>query len=361
MSKTKIDYLTHTWNPTTGCSPVSEGCQNCWARALSKRFHGRDDKFEVQTYEDRLEYPLHLSKPARIGVCFQGDLFHRQVDDGFRRLVFAVMMACPQHTFVVLTKRAREMREWFQVYSPNDCFVEAKFINEGRRANHGSRLTAKLTCMDGLPSKNNSRVPSKWPLPNVWLGVSVENQQAADIRIPDLLETPAALRWVSIEPMLGPMDLELNTCDECGGAGETAGHYFSDDGCEQCETCRGKGTVLDSRLDWVICGGESGPKARPMHPNWARSVRDQCVAAGVPFYFKQWGEWAEPLPGQKFDTSNGRAGKSQAFIVSEDGTVHCFHNEQIRNPKTMVRVGKKAAGRMLDGREYLEMPKTKEA
>ncbi|MBW2636838.1 MAG: phage Gp37/Gp68 family protein [Deltaproteobacteria bacterium] len=215
MGKTKIEWADKVWNPVTGCARVSEGCRNCYAEGIAKRFWG-DRKFgDVVCHEDRLVQPLRWRKPQRIFVNSMGDLFHPDVPDLFIACVFEQMWRCHNHTFMVLTKLPERMMKWPVM---------------GR---HG------IT-------------------PNIWLGVSVEDQATWDERVPALLATPAALHLVSLEPMLGPVDmmLDLQTKDE-------------------------------PYVEWVICGCESGPKSRPMDPDWARSLRDQCDEAGTPFFLKQ--------------------------------------------------------------------------
>lgn len=229
MNKTSIEYLDFTWNPVTGCTPVSDGCAHCWARAMHGRKMWGDRPFsEVTLHPERLEEPLRRKKPARIGVCLMGDLFHDKVPDGFIDRVFDVMLQC-DHRFFVLTKRPERMESYFTGF-----------------------LYPAL-----LPNV----------LKNLWLGVSVENQATADERIPLLLRTPAAVRFVSLEPMLEYVNL---TC--------VSDLYF--------DALYGFNEGKE-KIDWVICGGESGPKARPMKEEWARSVRDQCKVAGVPFFMKQ--------------------------------------------------------------------------
>jgi protein gp37 len=297
--RSKIEWTDSTWNPVTGCTKVSAGCTHCYAERLVGRFdalHGFVPFTTVECHPDRLEQPLHWRKPRRIFVVSMGDLFHEAVPVDFIDRIFDVMQQCPQHTFQILTKRPKRMIEML--------------FGEIRR---------------------NSLLETHGYQPNIWLGVSVENQAAADERIPLLLQTPAAVRFVSYEPALGPVDL-------AGWIGATGGwcmeHDFDGGFCleTQCER---------NKIDWVICGGESGPKARPMHPDWARSVRDQCVSAGVPYFFKQWGQWVPmlghlegvPVHGQKF--------------THPDGTI-------------MGRTGKNAAGRELDGREWSEFPALKD-
>ena len=243
MTKTSIEWTDRVWNPVTGCSKVSQGCKNCYAETIADRFWG-DRKFtDVRCHEDRLEQPLHWRKPSRVFVNSMSDLFHEDVPMSFLNRVFKVMTDCPQHTFQVLTKRP-------------------------------IRMLAYMSQRDTIP-------------PNVWLGVSVEDQATADERIPLLLQTPAAVRWISYEPSLGPLDFSQVIM----GDGDHLDTLYNDG--------------EDAGIDWVVCGGESGPHARPMHPDWARSVRDQCIAAGVPFFMKQMGgsrdkggdmsEWPEDL------------------------------------------------------------------
>lgn len=318
---TKIEWTDATWNPITGCSVVSAGCRHCYAMKLagtrlqhhpSREGLTVDTKAgpvwtgEVRLNTEWLDQPLRWRRSRRIFVCAHGDLFHEAVPDEWIDQVFAVMASAPQHTFQVLTKRAGRMREY-------------TVARQHRPA--GFML-----------------------LPNVWLGVSVEDQAAADERVPLLLQTPAAVRWISAEPLLGPVDLTRLTIIEKAGnrpgvlMNSLTGHLAGPD------------DMLDAKVDWVVVGGESGQNARPMHPQWARGLRDQCAAAGVPFLFKQWGEWRAPLDSEEYDTTMGRAQRVPAFIVAPSGTVHCFENEQTRDGGcAMLRVGKKSAGRALDG------------
>jgi protein gp37 len=286
MGKTSIEWTDASWNPIVGCSPVSPGCANCYAerlaatrlknhpdyKGLSERPEGCYARWngQVRFLPERLDEPQRWKKPKRIFVCDMGDLFHESVKDEWIARIVKVMLWCPQHTFQILTKRADRMR---QVMSG---FVEYSTPFKGK------------------------------PLPNVWLGVSAENQHFADERIPLLLETPAAVRWISAEPLLGPVT--------------------------------GIGTRDFGGINWVVCGGESGANARPMHPDWARSLRDQCQAAGVPFFFKQWGQW---LP-----VGQGMWSPGEAKAYAAWNWMNC----------EMVKVGKKAAGRQLDGREWNEFP-----
>jgi protein gp37 len=280
---------------------------------------------------------LRWRQPRRIFVNSMSDLFHEDVPDEFIDQVFAVMALCPQHTFQVLTKRAQRMRGYMTASSRPAALDVALGWAVGV-ANRSRKCVVQPNAPGGVED---------WPLPNVWLGVSVENQQYADERIPLLLQTPAAVRFLSVEPMLGPVDLTQWT----SGCRSAEGH-------EDCVACS-QGKRLDG-LDWVIVGGESGAGARPMHPDWARSIRDQCTAAGVPFFFKQWGEWQDgsKLPNWTGEIvlNDGRHGPSPEALGFGQGGKYSLMEWGPAHPTTMARVGKKAAGRLLDGREWNELP-----
>jgi protein gp37 len=276
-AKTSIQWTDATWNPTRGCSRVSEGCRNCYAESIAARFSDRGpdgaahDKrlpFEgfavmtpsgprwtgrVELIEDKLGEPLRWRKPRRIFVNSMSDLFHEALPDEAIDRVFSVMALRPQHQFQILTKRPGRMLEWGATVTPDriDSIIEQL-----------------------------SRPEFEWPLPNVWLGVSVEDQATADERIPLLLQTPAAVRFVSYEPALTEIDIErwlYKTCRKY------------DPEIQICDgpNCPGRG------VDWVIVGGESGPGARPLEIEWVRSTVRQCRAANVACFVKQLG--AVPL------------------------------------------------------------------
>ena len=216
---TKIEWCDETWNPITGCSSCSPGCDHCYARQMAQRLKGRfgypaDDPFRVTFHEDQIERPFRWKKSRRIFVCSMGDLFHEEGHRDWPVAVWDTMFDCPQHTFLVLTKRPLGLR-WFATRMKEHLFRKVDY-------------------------------------PNIHLGVTVCNQAEASAKIPILLATPAAVRWVSIEPTLGTVDLAP---------------YLP-------------------RLDWVVLGPENGPGARPMDLDWARSVRDQCAETGTPFFFK---------------------------------------------------------------------------
>jgi protein gp37 len=274
-----IEWTDATWNPVTGCTAVSPGCANCYAARLTATRLKDNPKYaglatatngvarwtgEIRCHTDELEAPLKWRKPRRVFVNSMSDTFHAGVPVGFLDRMFAVMALTPWHTYQVLTKRPTRAAQYI-------CSEEDRI--EG--------ITDAVVALSG-PSCARRIEDGPWPLPNVWLGASVEDQERADERIPDLIVIPAAVRFLSVEPLLGPIDV----------------------------------TPWISFLDWVIVGGESGPNARAVDPQWIRSLRDQCVRACVPFFFKQWGE----------------------------------HGQDMR------RVGKVRAGRVLDGRTWDEMP-----
>ncbi len=285
--------------------------------------------------EEYLLDPLRLKKPRRIFVNSMSDLFHENVSDEMLDKIFAVMALCPQHTFQVLTKRPERMLAYSGV------------------GGFSHRICVQMRAITGSSSSR-----FRYPSPNVWLGVSVENQKTADERIPLLLQTPAAGRFVSAEPLLGDVDLScwleptgVECMDICPGRrfvkdGEIEAVLHRGETIPICPDCglEATWTGYDEGLDWVIAGGESGPGARPMHPDWVRSMRDQCVAAGVPFFFKQWGEFtSEQCPGVEVVLSTLQPGQCVASGVKGHHTLY-------------TRVGKKAAGALLDGREWKQFP-----
>ena len=316
--RSRIEWTDATWNPTTGCSKVSPGCKHCyakreWARLSANpksRYYGREFE-DVRMHDDLLAKPLHWRRPRRIFVDSMSDLFHEDIDDRFLDRVFAVIAMAPQHTFQILTKRQKRMRN---------------YVGAGGR---GAAVFDFMRNSElGFWAGAEKLPPQSWPLPNVWLGISAEDQKTFDERWPHLRDTPAAKRIVSLEPLLGPIDVGEALID-----------------------CMGAPLGL---LHQVIDGGESGPGARPSHLQWFRMLRDQCAAAGMPYLHKQNGEWIEcetevmteppwnavyPID-ESIELKDGRAYK----VIKEQGTEFC-------------RVGKRDAGRLLDGREHSEFPK----
>lgn len=277
-----IEWTEATWNPVVGCDQVSPGCAHCYAKTQHDRRHKAVTNgkrlpmqyakpFEtVQLFPDRLEQPLHWRKPRRVFVNSLSDLFHEAVPDEFIDQVLAVMALTPRHTYQVLTKRPGRMRQYFDRLS----FEPERIEDEATDIAHSH--IANTWALQELADA------ATWPLKNVWLGVSVENQHFADERIPMLLQTPAAVRFISAEPLLGPVDLagDPDPCRTWLRSGLRA--------------IRGLATDRwRPPLDWVIVGGESGPGARPLDLAWARSIVQQCQAAGVPVFVKQLG--AKPL------------------------------------------------------------------
>jgi protein gp37 len=326
-----ISWTDETWNPIRGCSRVSEGCRNCYAEALAARFSNLGQPYqglaimrsdgphwtgEVAFADRHLEDPIRWRNPRRVFVNSMSDLFHEKVEEEWIEEIFAVMAVAKRHTFQILTKRPERMRQFCD--DTTDEGIQRWACIEGRAQRLYAKLHPKEKDVDLWLAVHS-------PLENVWLGVSVEDQKTADERIPLLLETQAAVRWVSYEPALGPVSIP----------------YFL-------RTVSTAYAHLPS-LDWLVCGGESGPNARPMHPNWARSVRDQCASASVPFHFKQWGEWVAPEQCPCALHSSG------AHDYVSDGREHspgCPNQKQC-----VVRVGKRLAGDRLDGRRHQDFPK----
>lgn len=271
MSGTTIQWTDKTWNPVTGCTKVSPGCAHCYAEGVAERFWStqypkvefcgeqlpRAREFtDVMEHLNRLDQPLRWRKPSRIFVNSMSDLFHENVSDEFISHVFAIMALTPQHTYQILTKRAQRMRDYVNTMSIDpDAYCFAWASNYERD---------DLRPTPALKSE-------AWPLPNVWLGVSVENQHFADERIPLLLETPAAIRFISAEPLLGPVTLrDWPKMFRNDHVGDPTG-------------------VAYQSLDWVIVGGESGIGARPFNLDWARTIIEECRVSGVPVFIKQLG------------------------------------------------------------------------
>jgi protein gp37 len=302
--KSKIEWTEQTWNPVVGCSIVSPGCTNCYAMKMAARIEamGNQPRYAgttrkvngnaiwtgklAQAPDSALLAPLRRHVPTVYFVNSMGDLFHEDCPDEWIERVFAVMALCPQHTFQVLTKRAKRMRDY--ISTENRCHII------------GDEMLRLADIRSGFKC-----VP--WPFPNVWLGISAERQQEWDERSEHLRATPAAVTFVSCEPLLG--QIRFHPCRHCNHPGNIL-HW-------PCPHCKGRRFEIP---DWVIVGGESGPGARPMDPDWARSLRDQCNSAGVAYFFKQWG----------------------AFVPEVRGRYR--------------RVSKKVATRLLDGIEHNAMP-----
>jgi protein gp37 len=321
----RIEWTEASWTVVTGCHKAGSGCRFCysereWARLSANPatlYYGRAFG-DVRFHPTKLREPWRWRRPRRVFVSSMGDVFHPSVRDEEITAVFAVMAACRHHHFQVLTKRAERMQAWLSELTalPSPIAV----------------LAASLEAFglgDLVPALKNA----EWPLPHVMAGVSVDDQDSTDARIPLLLKTPATRRFVSVEPLLAPLSLScvhasshvlLDALCGCGVDRRAITQSIPNIGCH--------------RLDWVIVGGESGPQARPLHPDWVRRLREECAASEVPFFFKQWGEWAplESVP----PSDSARVIRTAAM---DDATV-------------MYRVGRAKAGRLLDGRLHDDMP-----
>lgn len=368
---TKIEWTDATWNPITGCAVTSPGCANCYAMRLagtrlqdhpSRAGLTRPSKAgpvwtgETRLNESWLTQPLGWSRPRRIFVCAHGDLFAESVPDAWIDRIFAVMALAPQHTYQVLTKRARRMREYLS--SERDRRIARACVDLviAGVARIGENWPVESIGDIDLPDDIKLR---QWPLPKVWIGVSVEDQTRADERIPDLLEAPAARRWISAEPLLGAVDLlkiDVTAWARTYRPGSDIGQHPHDPDMRwpllrPFEHAPSGWT--SSGLDWVVVGGESGPGARPMHPDWPRDIRDQCEAAGVPFFFKQWGEW-----GDRCESIH----VSRESAIWRDGAFARTSNsgkalDAMRSGGCVVqRSGKAASARLLDGDTHDAMP-----
>lgn len=316
---TKIEWATHTFNPWEGCQKVGPGCDHCYAESRNARFAGGTAINWGPGAPRRRTSAANWAKPLAWNANHEAffaehgrrqsvfcaslaDVFDNEVDPQWRSDLFDLIGKTPNLDWMLLTKR-----------------------------------------IGNAKSMLDAAVPGGWSAwPNVWLGATIVNQEEADRDISKLLEIPAAKRFLSMEPLLGAVDLFR--------VREAPDLTFNALSKKEGIAYRGTG------LDWVIVGGESTSGARPMHTKWVRDLRDQCNVAGVAFLFKQWGEWREPLKHEDFDTSMGRAAKPPAFILSENGTVHCFEGDHIINGRAVIKVGKKAAGRLLDGRTWDEVP-----
>lgn len=344
--RTKIEW-THfpgyrgaTWNPVVGCNKVSQGCKNCYAERMALRFPKVYPKgFGVDIRVDRFDQPLRWAKPRAVFVCSMSDLFHADVSDATIQLLFSIMASSPDHIFMVLTKRADRMWEFFTEYSrwvaglhPFHVMGREHLLILTPASERTINLRPGLDDAGGASMlRGGGHVMEKgWTPHNIFLGVTAENQEMAEERIPILLSTPAALRFVSCEPLLGPVRLDriavrqLPSPEPCDPTHASA--LFDHEG-------------LTARLDWVIAGGESGPKARPMRFEWAFDLQRQCGEEGVPFFMKQMGEWC---PEQGVDQG----------LIEAGG----YHYEEMFGT-TYVRLGRKAGIPMsLNVKEFPDVP-----
>jgi protein gp37 len=346
--KTGIEWTDATWNPVTGCDRVSPGCDHCYAMTLAPRLkamgsaHYQTDGdprtsgpgFGLAMHPDALDKPIRWRRPRRIFVNSMSDLFHKDVTQEFIAQVFAVMALAAHHQFQVLTKRPGRMRSLLRSEDFHEQVVEevTTMIAAGTKG--------PVEFMRTDAEHGNLWGPSTWPLANVWLGTSVEDQKWADVRVPLLLDTPAAVRFLSMEPLLGPVDLAraLDRWEPNGAEWDAApaGRFYA-----------------RQMLHWIIVGGESGDGARPMHPQWARDLRDQAEKAQIAFLFKQWGAWASA---EDSGVRNVRMSKNrfqyESVRFAPDGTAYRADQPDLYSHPgmtSMLRVGKHKAGRSLDG------------
>jgi len=313
MKDSKIEWTHHTFNPWIGCTRVSPGCVNCYAETMMDKRWGKVEwgpqGQRIRTSDDYWKQPLKWNREAaaagerrRVFCASLADVFENKPDqrqemDAWRLSLFDLIYDTPSLDWLILTKRPENVKVMVPWMFHHPDF-------------HG------------------------WPS-NVWIGTSVENQEYADKRIPELLKIPAAVRFLSVEPLLGPVDLHFDFIERDDDGNSI--HWHSQNCPDFCDyAC---GSQWNGGINWVIVGGESGPNARPMHPEWVRSIRDQCQEAGTPFFFKQWGEWVN-------DYEIGVPGNSAMTYLEK---------------KTLYKVGKKRAGRLLDGREWNEFPVVKES
>lgn len=274
MAQTSIEWADASWNSVTGCTKTSEGCQHCYAERMARRLAGRygypklyrpgpdntviwdGDPFKVTFHPDRLEEPLKWKKPRKTFICSMSDLFHPDVKDEWRHQILDITHKAPQHIYIVLTKRPEIMQGYF----------------------HNARIWGSDGTIMTVQDKHFPVI--RWD--RLCLGISIENQKRAEERLPYLLNTPALTRLISYEPALGPIDIKKIL------------HAYG--------TAENISFAFNTRIHWIICGGESGQGARPMSPEWARGVRDFCRDANIPFFFKQWGAWA-PVEGWPADVT----------------------------------------------------------
>ena len=297
----KIEWTNRTWNPVTGCDPASRGCENCYAMRITKRLQKiplTAEKYkkgnEVVMHIDELFRPERWRKPSMVFVCSMSDLFHENVTDVFILEIFYVIKNNPQHTFQILTKRPQRAVEFL-----------------------------RRTAITSLPA-------------NIWFGVSAEDQEQAEFRIPYLLKIPAHIRFISAEPLLGSIDLT---------------------------------SFLNPELHWIITGGETGPASRPMHPDWVRSLRDQCQQSNTPFFFKSWGEFKPNF--QPFHSLQHWVNKAQTWLACNEWRrdfdkcidltgKHLVHGADFQDAVypvyPMWKTGKKASSNTLDGQTHTEFP-----
>lgn len=408
---TNIEWADLTINPTRGCSHCSPGCDNCYAERFAAR-HVHNPQM-AQAYAGLVDangkwtgkinfnssekmYPHRVpGKGKRVFVGSMTDIFHPNCPTENHDKIFASILADHifanghGHTFIILTKRPLAMQEYFAAgpeallrrwgKAGNGWII----VGDGDSETFEEYADGQTIPQEMTSPRDNLRQEYLWPLPNLWLGVTVCNQAEADAKIPLLLQTPAAKRFVSIEPMLGPVNLaavrQSNNSGDVFSVDALTGLWFRERRRKESRNdYMANQSAAQQRLpalDWVICGGETGLGARPIHPDWVRSLRDQCQGAEVPFFFKSWGEWGATAI--RLDTGLPSFGMFESFthycnkaptwmhkgdkLICPDGHVPTHGAKEGKSyPMCIVRrVGKKQAGRLLDEREWNEIPEAR--
>lgn len=411
MSATKIEWCHDSRNMGVGCSKCSPGCDHCYAEKFAYR-HSKNPATEKVyagvvdqrgrwtgkinfNFSEKMKPHRVPGKGKRVFVGSMTDIFHPNYPDENRDEIFASIMADyifdngHGHTFIILTKRPQAMAEYFAAGPETLLRRWGKagngwiIVGDGDSETFEEYADGQTIPQEMTSTRDNLRQDYLWPLPNLWLGVTVCNQEEADAKIPALLATPAAKRFVSIEPMLGPVELtavrQSNNSGDMFSADSLTGLWFRErrrnESRNDYMANQSAAQQRLSALDWVICGGETGPGARPMHPNWVRSLRDQCKDAEVPFFFKSWGEWGATAVNMgsgtpvfaMFESFIHYCNKAPTWmskgdkLICPDGHVPtCGAKEGKTYPMCIIRrVGKKRAGRLLDGQEHNEIPEGK--
>lgn len=350
MNKTSIEWTDVSVNPLKvrrkdngkvgwHCVKHSSGCAHCYSEAINKRFgtglpynKHSSDLVEYFLDDKALASILKTRTPYKVFPFDMTDLFEADVDAKDIATVFAVFAVANWHTFQTLTKRADRMEE--VVGCKDFSALVGRMIDERVRPLIDGKIKGDWGLVSPVAGGLRRGTDGFWPLPNWWAGVSVENQAMANERLIYLRDTPAVVRWVSYEPAIGPLDIK---------------RVYTKDGMN---------VGVDQWLSWLVAGGESGLEARPSHPDWFRKVRDDCVESGIAYFFKQWGTW-EPVarPTDAEGVVGAGLGYPRGRWVELDGrdihrTWDCVRVD---------RVGKKSAGRLLDGRTWNEFPETAHA
>ena len=364
------------------CEPVSEGCVHCLASIVNQRvgtgisYHATEPcRSSIVPFVDVevLRLPMQWKVPSEIEVCSLSDLFGDFVQDEWIDKVFAVMALTPRHTFKVSTKHPARMREYLtgKGHHQPPHRTSLNFVGAAAR-----RSDIECEMMNVAGEKAYDAVGGlHWPLPNAWMGVSIENQETADARLPILLTIPAAIRYIAAQPLLDHINIlrhmlmttdNLALCSNCGhthGGGRTPSQGYIANVCHYagCRCARFAHTP-GVGISWVTAGYESGPRALPSRPDIVGEIRDQCLELGVPFHFSGWGTW---LPGKVFSVDDGKGGRQGGFVKHEDGSQYAHGGKEdfwwdgdAFEGTISTKVGAKASGRLLDGRTWDERPAT---